>query len=95
MKKIIIGWTAIAFLWVLFMSSTYAAGGYGQNANSLAGTNTGSTTFVDENNDWVCDNYVNRPMDWTWKAQWRGQWNAQWDRKMDWTWNWNWNWRNR
>ena len=29
--------------------------------------NTSSPTFVDQDKDWVCDNYKNRPMDWTGK----------------------------
>jgi len=73
MKKTIIIGSAIAVLWVLFLSSTYAAGWYGRNTNSYAWKNTQSPTFVDANNDWVCDNYANRPQDGTGKHYWRNR----------------------
>ena len=73
MKKTIVIGSAVALLWILFVSSTFAAWWYGRNRTSTytPGTNSWSATFVDADWDGVCDNYKNRPMDWTWRGQWR------------------------
>ncbi len=76
MKKTIIIGSAVALLWILFIGSTFASGWYGRNSAGTStytpGTNSWSSTFVDADNDGVCDNYKNRPMDWTWRGQWKG-----------------------
>jgi hypothetical protein len=73
-KAIIIGTTAL-ILWATLVSSTYAAkGGYRTNALYTPGTNTTSSTFIDANNNGICDTYetnsINRPLDWTGQRKW-------------------------
>ena len=75
MKKTIIIGSAVTLLWILFVSSTFATGWYGRtntgSSSYTPGTNSWSATFVDADKDGECDNYKNRPMDWTWRGQWR------------------------
>nr|MDD3720376.1 hypothetical protein [Candidatus Gracilibacteria bacterium] len=74
MKTTIITASIIGILGVFLVSSTYAAGGYRRsNTTYTPGTNTSSATFVDANNDGVCDNYVNRPQDGTGKKYGRNR----------------------
>lgn len=73
MKKTIIAWMFALIIGLGMISYTSASNWYRNNPAYISGTNSWSTSFVDTDNDWVCDNYKNRPMDGTWKGQWRGQ----------------------
>lgn len=73
MKKVIIAGSIIWILGALLISSTFAAWWNRRSVNYNPWTNTSSPSFVDANNDWVCDNYVNRPQDGTWKKYWRNR----------------------
>lgn len=73
-KTIIIGTTAL-ILGATLVSSTYAArGGYRTNALYTPWTNTTSSTYVDANNNGICDTYetnsTTRPLDWTGQRRW-------------------------
>lgn len=75
MKKAIIIGTSALILAATLVSSTYAArGGYRTNALYTPGTNTTSSTFIDTNNNGICDTYetnsVNRPLNGTWLKKW-------------------------
>ncbi len=74
MKKTIIAWIFALIIGLGMISYTSAYNGWNRGTwtwTYVPGTNSWSTTFVDSDNDWVCDNYKNRPMDWTWRGQWR------------------------
>ncbi|MFA5916952.1 MAG: hypothetical protein WC850_01805 [Candidatus Gracilibacteria bacterium] len=72
MKKTIIAGIFVLIFGLGLVSYTSASNGYKNNSVYTPGTNSGSTTFVDANNDGVCDNYKNRPMDGTGRGQGRG-----------------------
>ncbi len=75
MKKTIIAWIFVLIFWLGLVSYTSAYNGWGRwtwTWTYVPGTNSWSTTFVDADNDGVCDNYKNRPMDGTWRGQ--GRW---------------------
>lgn len=75
MKKTIIAWIFGLILGIGLLSYTSAYNWVNRGTwTYIPGTNSWSTTFVDADNDGVCDNYKNRPMDWTWRGQGRWRW---------------------
>ncbi len=75
MKKTIIAWIFVIIFWLGLISYTLAYNWWNRGTwTYVPGTNSGSNTFVDADSDGVCDNYKNRPMDWTWRGHGRWMW---------------------
>ena len=81
-KKIILSATVLG-IWLFATASSFAY--TPSQTNGYQWTNTSSESFIDANNDGICDNYATRTMDWTGKWS-QNKLNRQ--SKSNWMWQW-------